>query len=251
MLIALPIHAESGLRLAYPTEFGVIPAQTFDAGRNRVGDANVTIEKLESGNVRMTVDTAVDGGGRTVAHALLAPINGEIFVQPIFQESRSFDRDGNPLGVLTLDHRAGKASCGYPEKGDGKMRFEELPLPEGDRVVNVPLNLLFEPLVKGETKTVDFQLLLCRGGARLLDFKAKVARHSDSTKSHEPFVEVSYTPDQGKVLSFLTQAFIPKLSFWFNPESSKNWLAHRIPLYANGPEVYVVRQGITTTHIFD
>ena len=45
----------------------------------------------------------------------------------------------------------------------------------------------------------------------------------------------------------LAKAIVPRLSFWFDPASPIPWLAHRMPLYTNGPEVLVVRQGIPTT----
>lgn len=251
MLIGAPVHADSGLRLPYPNEFGEISAGTFDVGQHRVGDALLLIEKLDNGNVRMTAETEVESDGRTVASAVLAPTTDKLLLQPITQQSRSFDHDGNLLGIMIIDHRAAEAECAYPnESGDG-VRTEKISLPQDDRVVNVPLNLLFDPLVKGDSKTVDFQILLCRDGARLLDFKAKVARRDSGSNGDDPLVEISYAPDQGTILSFLTRTFIPKLSFWFDPASPESWLAHRMPLYANGPEVYVVRQGITTKSLID
>ena len=39
---------------------------------------------------------------------------------------------------------------------------------------------------------------------------------------------------------------MPKLSFWFDPRSASPWLAHRIPLYSKGPEVFVIRDGLPT-----
>jgi hypothetical protein len=245
------VWADSELMLPYPASFGKIPAATFDAGRQRVGDANLEIEKLNDGTVRIFAESGVDGGARTIATATLAPIVDTNLLRPIFQESRTFDADNEPLGVMNIDHRTGEAICIRPRSDGEGMRTQRVPLPENDRVANVPLTLLFDPLVKGDVSTVDFQILLCRGDARLLDFQAKVVRREDGTDGSEHLVEVRYGPDFGSVFSLLAKAVIPRLSFWFDPASPSPWIAHRMPLYSDGPEVFVVRQGIETNTLLD
>jgi hypothetical protein len=47
------------------------------------------------------------------------------------------------------------------------------------------------------------------------------------------------------MVSFFAQAVIPKLSFWFDPRARDPWMAHRIPLFTSGPEVFVVREGVS------
>jgi len=246
-----PVWADSELMLPYPTSYGTIPAATFDAGQQRVGDANLKVEKLEDGTVRMLAESGVDGGARMIATATLAPIGDTNLLRPVFQESRSFDAANEPLGVMNIDHRTGEAIC-IRRQSDGEgMRTQRVPLPEHDRIANVPLNLLFDPLVKGDASTVDFQILLCRGEAKLLDFQAKVVRRDDGTDGSEQLVEVRYGPDFGSLFSLLAKAVVPRLSFWFDPASSSPWIAHRMPLYTDGPEVLVVRQGIKTNTLLD
>ena len=53
-----------------------------------------------------------------------------------------------------------------------------------------------------------------------------------------------YGPDFGTVISMIAQGLIPQLSFWFDPEASDPWIAHRLPLYSKGPEVFVIRDGV-------
>jgi hypothetical protein len=245
------VWADSELMLPYPASFGKIPAATFDTGRQRVGDANLEVEKLNDGTVRIFAESGVDGGARTIATATLAPIVGTNLLRPVFQESRTFDADNEPLGVMNIDHRTGEAICIRPHSDREGMRTQRVPLPENDRVANVPLTLLFDPLVKGDASTVDFQILLCRGDAKLLDFQAKVVRREDGTDGSEQLVEVRYGPDFGSVFSLLAKAVVPRLSFWFDPASPSPWIAHRMPLYTGGPEVFVVRQGIETNTLLD
>ncbi len=247
-----PVLADSELMLPYPTSFGKIPAATFDAGRHRVGDANLEIERLEDGAVRIFAESGVDGGARTIATATLVPIVDTNLFRPVFQQSRTLDANDEPLGMMIIDHLTGEATCSRPHSdgGDG-MRTQRVPLPSHDRIANVPLNLLFDPLVKGDVSTVNFQILLCRNNAKLVDFQARVVRRDDDLDGSEHLVEVRYGPDFGSFFSLLAKAIVPRLSFWFDPAAPSPWIAHRMPLYADGPEVFVVRQGIETNSLLD
>lgn len=245
LFAAAAARAESEIRIPYPGAFGPIPAATYDEDHRRVGEAHLAIEKLESGNVRILSQSGIDQGPQTIASAELVPVDSGRLLQLITQESRSFDSDGASLGVLHIDHRSASASCTMPNgngNGLGTTRTE-LTLPKSDRVVNVPLNLLFLPLVRGDLEKVHFQFFMCRGGPRLLDFEAHVAGRNGSNGGRK-LVEVRYGPDFGAVLSLIAQGLIPKLSFWFDPDARQAWIAHRLPLYSRGPEVFVIRDGV-------
>jgi len=178
LLAAGGVRAESEIRIPYPDAFGAIPAATYDEDHRRVGGAHLVIEKLENGNVRILSESGIDQGARTVARAELAPVDSGRLLQLLTEQCHSFDGDGRSLGVLRIDHRSATASCTF-SNGSGETR-QEIALPEVDRVVNVPLNLLFLPLVRGDLEAVSFQFFMCRGGPRLLDFEARVAARNGS-----------------------------------------------------------------------
>jgi hypothetical protein len=240
-LTAATGHAESDLLIEYPVFFGPIPASTYDADRRQVGDAQLMIERLDNGHVRISSESGFTGGARTIASAELVPAQGNGLLRPVLQESRSVDQDGNALGVLSIDHVRGTASCRNP---DGLLR-DEIEIPSDDRVANVPLNLLFLPLVRREKEQVAFQFFMCGGRAHFMDFVANLAPSSRNGNRPPNVVEVRYGPDFG-IASMVAQSFIPKLSFWFHPEEPHRWIAHRLPLYGKGPEVFVVRDGVPT-----
>jgi hypothetical protein len=243
-LFAIPAYSESELVLPYPNSFGRIPAATFDTDQQRLGAANLVIEKLDDGMVRMLAESGVDGGARTIATAELVPIEEGRKLRLVSQSSRSFDANGAGLGILQIDHDKREGSCTTP--GPNEQSVETVALPERDRVANVPLNLLFDSMVRGVSNSLDFQVLLCRGGPRLMDFHASVVRRENRTDQNPDLVEVRYGPDLGSIMSLIARAVMPKLSFWFDPEAPDHWLAHRMPLYSDGPEVLVVRQGVST-----
>jgi len=243
LLTAAPAGAESSLRLPHPAVFGTIPASTYDANHKRVGEAHLVIENLDDSRVRLLVESGIDGGARTVASAVLEAVDDGRSLKLLTEESRSFDADGVAMGVMSIDHEAGTASCDTPRE-DG-MSTETIDLPEDDRVANVPLNLLFQPLVDGTTDGVEFQLLLCRFGARLVNIDAHIAsRESDGDGNS--IVEVEYQPNFGGFVSLVAKQWIPRLSIWFDTGGANPWIAHRIPLYSKGPEVFVVRDGLPT-----
>lgn len=233
--------AASALRLPVPGEFGAVPAETFDGEGSRVGGAALEIRRLDDGHILMSVETGIEGAERSRAEAELRPAPEGGALELVRQRSRSVDASQRPLGVLEIDHLARRGSC--TPGGGGEPQVIELPDP--DRVANIPLNLLFLPLVRGEKKTVQFQILLCRGGPRLVDATAEVA--SVAAAPGQPghrMVEVRYKLDFGPFLSRLAAPFMPRLSFWFDRDAAGEWLAHTQPLFAKGPTVLVVRSGI-------
>ena len=237
--------AESELVVGYPDAFGVVPAATYDVERKRVGKAHLVLEQLEDGRVRMFSESGFTAGPRTVLTAILEPLDGEKKLRPVLQESRSFDPSGTAMGTLSIDHEQGRATC----KGPGGELISELELPKPDRVANVTLNLLFLPLVRRELDEVSFQLFLCGGGAKLIDFIGNLSPESRNGKK-PPAMEVRYGPDFG-IASMIARNFVPKLSIWYAPDAPHSWLAHRVPLYGKGPEVFVIREGIPPRRLGD
>lgn len=233
------IQAESGFVLPYPDAFGQISAATYDDGGHRIGGADLLVERLDGGRVRMRVESGRQLGAQTMATAEFAPEGRGLRV--LREESRSLDEHGKPLGVLTVDHVARKARC---QGGDGEL-VSQLDLPKADRVLNVPMNLFFLPLVNGEKDSLEFQLFLCRPDARLIDFVAWTSDGGDG----QP-LEVQYGPDFG-FASSLARRMVPKLSFWFDRKAPHPWVAHRLPLYSGGPEVFVVRDDVSSSSLLD
>jgi hypothetical protein len=244
LLVAGTAAAESALRLPYPAKFGLIPASTYDTDYKRVGDAHIVLENLSDDRIRLVVESGIEGGARTVATAELEPIEDHRFLRLLRQESRSIDADGVALGVLTIDHQKGVASC--EKGGSGDLNTQRLTLPDQDRVANVPLNLLFQSLVDGSKDTLNFQVLLCRFGARLVDIDARVVSRGGDSSSASPFIEVEYQPNFGKFVSLVAQNLMPRLSVWFDTRVSISWIAHRVPLYSKGPEVLVIRDAVAS-----
>ena len=240
-LAASSAAAKSGLEIAMPAVFGVIEAATYAPSGEQLGTARLEISELTDGKVRLLSHVALNAGAQTVAQALLAPTDSGRSLRLLHQESRSIDPEYNPLGVLSIDHQAGVATCSRTD-ADGES-IRSLPLPDSDRVVNVPLNLLFSSLVEGREETVDFQLFVCRPRLYFVPFQARIERRQPATEGAPGLIEVRYEP-RGGLVALIVRRFAPELAFWFDPDRPNPWIAHRLPLYSSGPDVVVVREGV-------
>ncbi len=232
--------AVAGWVLPAPEEIGVVRAATYDSDGRRVGEATLSTESGEGGLVRVRMSASLEAGGGMTASAELEPVAGGLRL--LREQAQSHDAAGRPLPLLAVDHVAGVATC-TPAPGSSG-RFERVDLPEDERIVNVPLQLLFGRLARGEVPRIDFQMFLCRRGARVLDFRAEVAARDEA----RDIVAVRYRPDLGP-LGWLVGALVPKLAFFFDVASGARYVGHRMPLFPGGPDVFVLRDGVSVASL--
>jgi hypothetical protein len=200
----------------------------------------MSVVRRGDGLVELEARSGIDGSARSKVSALMETEPGGGALRLVSQRSESFDESGASLGGMTNEHGERVARCGAAPGSGQPDRVVELPA--RDRVVNVPLNLLFQRLVSGETEEIGFQVLLCRFGARLVDARARVATPAPPRSGG--LVEVRYELDLG-LLTPMAAPFLPTLSFWFDPGAPGAWVAHRMPLFTKGPTVLVVRSGFS------
>lgn len=233
-------QADSSLVLQAPDLFGIVPATTYSTEGKRLGGADISVERIEDGRVIMRASTAADNGARTDVEAILESVDEDgSKLRLLSQKSQSYDASGKSYGVLFVDHEKEQGSCTPADEG---AEPQTLDLPENDRIVNIPLNLLFLPIVERKVDVIDFQVFLCRDGPQLIDFKTETSRHGD-------VVEVRYKPQLGAMLNWIAGSFLPSLAFWFDVNQDGLYVAHRMPLYPQGPEVLIVRDGITPAEL--
>lgn len=251
LVSALPATARAESQIRLPLFVGPpdLAATTFDPEGRAVGRSSFEIESLSEGLRKMRVRLGIDGGGRNEAEVTLAPVSAAppgsapspIDGLRILEErSQSTRADGTRLDLLVIDHVAGRASC-IPD-GGGPDQARHVELPDKERVVNVPMQLLFQPLVKGEVDEVRFQIVLCTGGPRIQDMIA--VRGPRRTREGRDVLEVRYGPDFGSTVAFFASRVLPSFSFWFDARDG-SYLGHRMPLHTKGPEVLLVRAGLT------
>lgn len=236
-------EAESAIVLETPTDVQRINATTFDERGREIGRSFFELEKLTTDTKRMTIELVAEDGGSNRSEATLesAP-DGTRGIEGLrlrTQRSQATRADGVALDLLVIDHVARRVSC-YSDAND-PASGRHVDLPASDRVVNVPLQLLLQPLARGEVDRIRFQLALCRSKPHLQDM---VALRGPRAKRHgRDVIEVRYGPDFGDTVAFLASRLLPRFSFWFEPEDG-GYLGHRMPLYRRGPNVLLLRQGM-------
>lgn len=242
--VAPSARADSTLVLPYPKKLGRIPAETYDQETGRhLGEAWIRMSAVEGGGIRLEGRSGIESGASTHVMAEMAPAADGLRI--LRQRSRSVDPDGNPMGVLEIDHAAGVGSCtNAPQNGQPPVH-QTIELPEEDRVANVPLNLLFQPLVHGERDEIHFQILLCREGPRIVSAVARVKdRNGAGGPGGAELVRIQYELALPWLLARMVKRWLPHLSFWFDPSDGGAWIGHEMPLYSKGPTVLVVRNDV-------
>jgi len=231
-------RAESALRLEKLDPFGTIPAATYDETTGkRLGGADVRLTQLEGGHLLLVGYGAIDGEALIQVATELEPTPDGEALRPVWQESHSWREGGVSQGRMWIDHRARFAVCTPAD--DSEESAVRIALPAQERIANVPMNLLLEPLAAGVEERIEFQFLACRA-ARIVDATAEVTKRAVTAAGP---VEVRSELDLG-LLTPLARAFLPRFSFWFDPAHSGGWVAHRMPIFTGGPEVLVVRSGV-------
>jgi hypothetical protein len=236
--------SKSSLVLPFPPDTGRIPAVTFDTRGRAIGQSEFAFEARDESHFLMRVDMRIEGGAQNRTHAELERI-AQVGDEPprlrlLIEQSQSFEADGTPMTLLRVDHVTGLASC-TPPAGSSDAAVV-LALPADDRVANVPMNMLFLPIARGEVERIRFQLFVCRGGARFYKFVAFAGPRSHDGKSQ--IIEVRYGPDLGKLMSWVASRVMPRLSFWFDTNRNGAYVAHRMPIYSRGPEIVMIRDGV-------
>ncbi len=241
--------AESELVLPVPVEFGTtLPALTYNLAGKPNGTAMLSITPIDEHHARILGTATLEGGGATRFQAKLEILPDGSGLKLLHQESQSHDLQGQSMGILRVDHTEGIATCSPPP--GSKKKTVVVKLPPKDRVANVGLSLLFQPLAEGKTRDVRFQILLCRDDPRVVDFKAVIVRRSAPDMQRQ-IVEIRYTPDLGAFISWLARAVVPDLSFWYDVTGPPLYLAHQMPLFSKGPEILIVREGVTPALLRD
>jgi hypothetical protein len=242
-------HSKSSLVLPFPPDTGRVPAVTFDVRGRPVGRSELAFEAQDARRFLLRVEMRIEGGPHNRTHAelerILLPDEQPPRLRLLTEQSQSFAADGTPMTLLHIDHQAGVARCTPPEGSDEEPA--ELPLPADDRVANVPMNLLFLPIARGEVKRIRFQLFVCRGGPKLHEFVAFAGPRKKGGQGR--IIEVRYGPDLGNVLSWMASRVLPRLSFWFDTQQNGAYVGHRMPIYSRGPKIVVLRDGVAPSQI--
>ena len=233
--------AESALRFPVPGDLGTRAAVTHDANGTPIGRASMLLEKTGNKTIRLVGTAGIDSGGSTRVEAEFEILEGGQQMKLVRQLSESITVEGRSLGILEVQHEGATASCTPPPESGRSPVI--VPLAEADRVSNVPLQLLFAPLARGEQEEVRFDVLLCRDDPRIMEFEAFVVEPEPGTPQSDA-VEIRYRPALGSVVGFLAQAIVPDLRFWVDGPEKNRYVGHQMPLYSTGPDIWVLREDV-------
>lgn len=245
-IIGAPVRslADSSLLLSYPMEFGTKPASTYDVDGKRMGGGSVLIEQIADGGIRMTVVNELGPLSRHTLVAEMGPTENGAFLQLLREEGKTTNEQGELIGIKTIDHRKGELQC---RGGNEQEKSFVIPLPEDDRIILVPGNLLLRPLVNGNEQSISFQFATCKSiaGRHFINVRGELAKpRKGRFDANQNVIKVDIQVNLGRVLNRLLVPLLPRVSFWFDANTAQ-WLGHRSPTYSNGPTIITVRNETT------
>lgn len=228
--------AESALRLRPPASLETGLARVYDSDGVPVGHSRIEFAPV-AGRLHIEVNTVLESGEHSEFAMGLEPV-GDGHMKPVWQRTRSYDAHGELAVEALVDHARARATCRH----DGDLRVVELPL--RDRVANVPLDLVLDPLAGGSVDEVRFQFLYCRGVARIFEASARRRAVLEPLAGYGAVAEIEVDFDLGPIFSVVLKPFLPRIKLWMNQESPARWLGHRMPLVPRGPTLLVLREGV-------
>lgn len=159
MLLALlsggPARGDSAIRCHKPTLLGQLQAPAYGDDGMRIGSACFELTPLPQSGLRMIARIKSDAGARAVMRAEFAAADEPGILTQTQQSVDITAGDGMLIDSLYIDRLQGHTQCDGPKCGKCSTRLQN-----GDRVVNVPVNLLLAPIASGRVERVSFQTLV-------------------------------------------------------------------------------------------
>jgi hypothetical protein len=156
-------------------------------------------------------------------------------------EYTSYNADGTPQFVESLDTASGAASCAENVEGNNQIYQATLDVPSDTYAGATQLMFIAAKLRQGERGTIKFHSFNCAPGPKILSISVSVpAEREDWPMYPGKLVKLQLQPDFGW-LSFLIAPFLPKLYFWFDPNNNWNCVGGLYDRYYKGPHILTVR----------
>jgi len=156
-------------------------------------------------------------------------------------EYSSFNADGSPQFVESLDPASGAASCAENVNGNRQVYRATLAVPSDTYAGATQLMLIVARLREGVRETIKFHSFNCAPAPKIFLVSVSVPSEREEWPMYPgKLVKLELQPDFGW-LSALIAAFLPKLSFWFDPNQNWNYVGGMYDRYYKGPHILTVR----------
>jgi hypothetical protein len=159
----------------------------------------------------------------------------------IRHEYSSFNADGSPQFVESLDPESGAASCAEYVDGAAQVHAASLEVPPDTFAGATQMMLIVARLRQGELETIKFHSFDCAPTPKILLISVSVpAEREDWPMYPGKLVKLELEPDFGW-LSILITPFLPKIYVWFDPNNNWNYVGGLYDRYYKGPHILTVR----------
>ena len=156
-------------------------------------------------------------------------------------EYSSFNSDGSPQFDESLDPASGFASCAQNVNGTKRVYRATLEVPSDTYAGATQLMLIVSRLRRGVRQTVSFHSFNCVPAPKIFLISVTIPSQREEWPMYPGrLIKLEIQPNFGW-LNALIAPFLPKLSFWFDPQDDWNYVGGTYDRYYKGPHILSVR----------
>jgi len=210
------------------------------AGRQIIGHAHYSSSRSDDTEL-IRGESNYLNGARDVELDYLKP--GDSGEPPTLarHEYSSFNPDGSPQFVESLDPVSGAASCAEYVNGTAEVHEAILDVPSDTYAGATQLMFIVGKLRQQQLEAIKFHSFNCAPTPKIFLISVSVPTEREEWAMYPGhLVKLELEPDFGW-LTVLITPFLPRIFAWFDPNDNWNYVGARYDRYYKGPHIVTVR----------
>jgi hypothetical protein len=208
--------------------------------RQIIGHARYSSSKSDGTDLIRGENKYLDGA-RDVELDYLRPGDAGLAPTLVRHEYSSFNVDGSPQFVESLDPASGDASCAEYVNGTAQASEATLDVPSDTYAGATQMMFIVAALRQGAREPIKFHSFNCAPTPKIILVKVSVPTEREEWPMYPGrLVKLELEPDFGW-LGILLSPFLPKIYAWFDPNDKWNYVGALYDRYYKSPHILTVR----------
>ena len=221
-----------------PTTLTVFSA----VGTKRIGQVHYSSSKSDGADVVRGEASYVDGI-RELELEYLKPGKAGQAPTLMRHEYSSFNPDGSPQFIESLDPVSGDASCTAYENGSPQFHRAKLTAPSDTYAGATQMMFVVAALRQGVRETIKFHSFNCIPTPKIVQVAVSVPTDREEWRMYPgQLAKLELEPDFGWI-DVLIAPFLPKIHAWVDPNDNWNYVGAIYDRFYKGPHIMTVRDG--------
>jgi len=208
--------------------------------RHLIGHAQYTSSRSDGTDLIRGENKYLDGA-RDVELDYLKPGDSGEAPTLVRHEYSSFNTDGSPQFMESLDPVSGAASCAEYVSGIAEVHEATLDVPSDTYAGATQMMFIVARLRQQQLETIKFHSFDCAPTPKIFLISVSVPTTREQWPMYPgELAKLEIEPDFGW-LSLLITPFLPKIYAWFDPNDNWNYVGALYDRYYKGPHILTVR----------